>query len=64
MSDVRNDLARTTLSVLFIVALLGASVGIVRPFLLPAFWAATLVIALGRLCAASKGACGTAVLLP
>ena len=45
MSDVRNDLARTTLSVLFIVALLGASVGIVRPFLLPAFWAATLVIA-------------------
>ena len=45
MSDVRNDLARTTLSVLFIVALLGASLGIVRPFLLPAFWAATLVIA-------------------
>ena len=33
MSDVRQDLARTTLSVLFIAALLGASLWILLPFL-------------------------------
>jgi predicted PurR-regulated permease PerM len=45
MADARQDLARTTLSVLFIAALLGASLWILLPFLPATIWAATLVIA-------------------
>ncbi len=45
MADFRYDLARVTLAVLFIAALIGASLWIVRPFLPAVIWAATLVIA-------------------
>ncbi len=40
-----RDLARTTFSVLFIGALLGASLWILRPFLGPAIWATMVVVA-------------------
>ena len=39
------DLARTTLVVLFIGALIGASIWILRPFLGPAIWATMIVVA-------------------
>ena len=45
MTDNRHDLARTTLGVLFIVALAGASLWILYPFLPPLIWATMLVIA-------------------
>jgi predicted PurR-regulated permease PerM len=40
-----HDLARTTFGVLFIGALLGASLWILRPFLGPAIWATMVVVA-------------------
>jgi predicted PurR-regulated permease PerM len=45
MPDVRHDIARVTLAVLFIAALIAASLMILYPFLPPIIWAATLVIA-------------------
>jgi predicted PurR-regulated permease PerM len=45
MADRRYDLARITLGVLFIAALIGASLWILRPFLPAVIWAAMLVIA-------------------
>jgi predicted PurR-regulated permease PerM len=45
MADLRYDLARITLAVLFIAALIGASLWILRPFLPAVIWAATLAIA-------------------
>ena len=45
MADLRYDLARITLAVLFIAAMIGASLWILRPFLPAVIWAATLVIA-------------------
>jgi predicted PurR-regulated permease PerM len=45
MVDPRYDLARITLSVLFLAILIGASLWILRPFLPAVVWAATLVIA-------------------
>jgi predicted PurR-regulated permease PerM len=45
MADVRNDLTRTTLAVLFIAALIGGSLWILRPFLPAMIWAAMLAIA-------------------
>jgi predicted PurR-regulated permease PerM len=45
MADLRHDLPRITLAVLFIAALIGASLWILRPFLPAVIWAATLVIA-------------------
>jgi predicted PurR-regulated permease PerM len=45
MADLRHDLARVTLAVLFIAALIGASLWILRPFLPAVIWATTLVIA-------------------
>jgi predicted PurR-regulated permease PerM len=39
------DLTRTTVGVLFLVALAVASVWVMRPFLLPLIWATTIVIA-------------------
>ena len=45
MPDTRYDLTRLTFAVLFIAALIGASVWILRPFLPAIIWAATLVIA-------------------
>ena len=45
MTDNRHDLARTTLGILFIVALAGASLWILYPFLPALIWATMLVIA-------------------
>jgi predicted PurR-regulated permease PerM len=45
MVDVRNDLTRTTLAILFIAALIAGSVWILRPFLPAMLWAAMLAIA-------------------
>jgi predicted PurR-regulated permease PerM len=44
-SPQARDLARTTFAVLFIGALLGASLWILRPFLGPAIWATMVVVA-------------------
>jgi predicted PurR-regulated permease PerM len=44
-SSVARDLTRTTLGVLFVVLLAVASLWVMRPFLLPLVWAATIVIA-------------------
>jgi predicted PurR-regulated permease PerM len=44
-SGDRSDLARTTFSVLFIGALLGAALWILRPFIGPAIWATMVVVA-------------------
>lgn len=41
----RGDLARTTFGVLFLVALLGAALWVVRPFIGPAIWATMVVVA-------------------
>jgi predicted PurR-regulated permease PerM len=40
-----RDLTRTTLAILFVVALLGACGWILRPFLLPLVWATMIVVA-------------------
>jgi predicted PurR-regulated permease PerM len=40
-----NDLTRTTLAVLFLAGLIGASFWILRPFLAPAIWATMVVVA-------------------
>jgi predicted PurR-regulated permease PerM len=45
MAGIRHDIARVTLSVLFIAALIIGSLWILYPFLAAAIWAATLVIA-------------------
>src|SRR5262245_37344424 len=45
MVDVRHDLTRTTLAILFLAALIGGSVWILRPFLPAIIWAAMLAIA-------------------
>ena len=42
---MRHDLTRLILSILFIVALIGVSLWILRPFLPALVWATTLVIA-------------------
>lgn len=42
---VRGDLTRTVLSVLLIAILIAASFWVLRPFLLPAVWAAMIVVA-------------------
>ncbi|HXX86383.1 MAG TPA: AI-2E family transporter YdiK [Casimicrobiaceae bacterium] len=41
----RGDLTRAMLSILLIVILIGASFWVLRPFLLPAVWAAMIVVA-------------------
>jgi len=45
MAEFRHDLARVTLAVLFIAALIGTSLWILRPFLPAIVWATMLVIA-------------------
>lgn len=45
MTDLRSDLTRTIFNTLLIVALIGTSLWIVRPFLTSVIWAATVVIA-------------------
>ena len=42
---MRNDITRTTLAVLFIGALIVASLWILRPFLAPVIWATMIVVA-------------------
>ena len=45
MTEARSDITRNVLGVLFIVALIGSSVWILRPFLGALVWAATIVVA-------------------
>ena len=45
MSQPRQDLARTTLIVLFVGCLIAASFWVIRPFFLATVWAVTLVLA-------------------
>jgi len=45
VSDVRQDLTRTTLAVVFIFVLIAASFWVLRPFLLATIWATMLVVA-------------------
>ena len=45
MNDTRVDIARGVLAVLFIMALIGSSIWILRPFLGAIVWAATIVVA-------------------
>ena len=45
MSETRPDLARTTLGVLFIGGLIVAAFWVLRPFIGPAIWATTIVVA-------------------
>ena len=43
--EPRSDITRIVLAVLFIIALIGSSVWILRPFIGPIVWAATIVVA-------------------
>jgi predicted PurR-regulated permease PerM len=45
MAEVQRDLTRSLLAVIFIVALIGSSIWILRPFLGATVWAATIVVA-------------------
>ena len=45
MAETQGDIPRTVLGVLFIVALMGSSIWILRPFLGAIVWAATIVVA-------------------
>jgi predicted PurR-regulated permease PerM len=58
MASEPRDLARTTLAVLFIGALMAASFLVVRPFLAAVVWATTLVIATWPVMIAVQGALG------
>ncbi len=45
MAEIQRDITRGVLAVLFIVALIGSSIWILRPFLGAIVWAATIVVA-------------------
>ena len=45
MTELRHDLTRTMLAILFVAALIGGSLWILKPFLPAITWAAMLVIA-------------------
>ena len=45
MAEIQRDIPRVVLGVLFIVALMGSSIWILRPFLGPIVWATTIVVA-------------------
>ena len=45
MNELRPDLARTTLGVLFMGGLIFAVFWVLRPFIGPAIWATTIVVA-------------------
>jgi predicted PurR-regulated permease PerM len=45
MAEIQRDITRGVLAVLFIVALIGSSIWILRPFLGAMVWAATIVVA-------------------
>ncbi len=56
MSDIRSDLTRTVLAVLFIGGLLAASFWILRPFLAALIWAVMIVVAAWPLMRAAQSA--------
>ena len=45
MTEIQRDITRGVLAVLFIVALIGSSIWILRPFLGAIVWATTIVVA-------------------
>ena len=45
MAEIQRDITRNVLAVLFIVALIGSSIWILRPFIGAIVWAATIVVA-------------------
>src|SRR6185503_13595341 len=45
MTEIQRDMTRGVLAVLFIVALIGSSIWILRPFLGAIVWATTIVVA-------------------
>src|SRR5574342_28689 len=45
MAEIQRDITRGVLAVLFIVALIGSSIWILRPFLGAIIWATTIVVA-------------------
>jgi predicted PurR-regulated permease PerM len=45
MAEIKSDITRNVLGVLFIVGLIGASIWILRPFLGAVVWAGTIVVA-------------------
>ena len=45
MADIERDITRNVLAVLFILALIGSSIWILRPFLGAIVWATTVVVA-------------------
>src|SRR5215831_15149756 len=45
MAESNRDITRNVLAVLFILALIGSSIWILRPFLGPIVWATTIVVA-------------------
>ena len=45
MAEVQRDMTRSLLGVIFIVALIGSTIWILRPFMGAAVWAATIVVA-------------------
>lgn len=45
MTDIRRDLARTTLAIFCIIGLIGLSLWVLRPFLAATVWATMLVVA-------------------
>jgi len=55
MAEIKSDITRNVLAVLFIVGLLGASIWILRPFLGAVVWSATIVVATWPLMIALQG---------
>jgi predicted PurR-regulated permease PerM len=55
MLETQRDIARGVLAVLFIVALIGSSIWILRPFLGAIVWATTIVVATWPLMLAAQG---------
>jgi predicted PurR-regulated permease PerM len=45
VADIERDITRNVLAVLFILALIGSSIWILRPFLGAIVWATTVVVA-------------------
>src|SRR5215470_10049 len=45
MAEIHRDITRAVLAVLFMVALIGSSIWILRPFLGALIWATTIVVA-------------------
>jgi len=58
MTDIRRDLARNTLAILFIVALIALSLWVLRPFLAATVWATMIVVATWPLLKAAEARLG------